>query len=157
MGYEPQALPDITNKMDLPAVETRLHNLQKARNEAVAAHKLARHTMRNRFRSNFTPYETGDKVWLEARNLKRNMTNPKFAPKREGPFKIKKVLSPLSYQLELPQSWKIHLVFHASLLTPYKENKVHGINYPKPPPDLINNEEEYEIERILKHRGNPKR
>ena len=47
-------------------------------------------------------------------------------------------------------------MFHASLLTPYKENDIHGLNFPEPPPDLINEEEEYKIERILKHRGTPK-
>ena len=50
-------------------------------------------------------------------NLKRNVVNPKFAPKREGPFKIMKVLSSTSYQLQIPGSWKIHPVFHSSLLT----------------------------------------
>ena len=99
---------------------------------------------------------TGDKVWLEARNLKRNVFNTKFTAKREGPFKVTKVLSSLSYQLEIPKSWKIHLVFHASLLTPYKENDIHCPNYLQPPPDLINGEEEYKIEHILKHRGHPK-
>ena len=84
------------------------------------------------------------------------MVNPKFAPKREGPFKITKVLSSTSYQLQIPGSWKIHPVFHASLLTPYKENDIHGPNFPEPPPDLINEEEEYKIEWILKHRGPPK-
>ena len=67
-----------------------------------------------------------------------------------------KVLLPLSYQLQIPGSWKIHLVFHASPLTPYKENEIHGPNFPEPPPDLINEEEEYEIKWILKHRGTPK-
>ena len=67
-----------------------------------------------------------------------------------------KVLSPLSYQLQIPGSWKIHPVFHASLLTPYKKNEIHGPNFPEPPPDLINEEEEYEIEQILKHHGTPK-
>ena len=66
-----------------------------------------------------------------------------------------KVLSSTSYQLQIPRSWKIHLVFHVSLLTPYKENGIHRLNFPEPPPDLINKEEEYEIERILKHRGPP--
>ena len=28
--------------------------------------------------------------------------------------------------------------FHASLLTPYKGNDIHGPNFPQPPPDLIN-------------------
>ena len=112
--------------------------------------------MKSHIQSKFTPFTAGDKVWLKARNLKRNIINPKFAAKREGPFKITKVLSSLSYQLEIPKSWKIHPVFHASLLTPYKENDIHGPNYPQPPPDLINGEEEYEVERILKHRGRPK-
>jgi Chromo (CHRromatin Organisation MOdifier) domain len=40
-------------------------------------------------------------------------------------------------------------VFHASLLSPYKETEEHGINYPEPPPDLIEGEEEYEVEDIL--------
>ena len=44
---------------------------------------------------------------------------------------------------------------HASLLTPYRENEVHGRNFPAPPPDLIEGEEEYEIEKILRHRGSP--
>ena len=29
---------------------------------------------------------------------------------------------------------------------------INGPNFPAPPPDLIDNEEEYEIEQILKHR-----
>ena len=53
-----------------------------------------------------------------------------MAPKREGPFKIEDVLGPVTYQLKLPESWKIHKVFHATLLRPYKENKVYGENYP---------------------------
>ena len=80
----------------------------------------------------------------------------KFSPKREGPFTITKVLSSLSYQLKLPITWKIHPVFHTSLLSPYHKTKVHGPNFPTPPPDLIDNEEEYEVERILKHLGRPK-
>ena len=156
MGYEPQALPNITNKTNLPAVEKQLNELTKARDEASAAHKLTRQTMKSWIWSKFTPFIVGDKVWLKARNLKRNVVNPKFATKREGPFKVTKVLSSLSYQLEIPKSWKICPIFHTSHLTPYKENDIHGPNYPQPPPDLINGEEEYKIEHILKHRGHPK-
>ena len=137
MGYQPQALPDISNKTDLPAVEKRLDELVKARDEAQAAHELARQLMKNRIRGKTTTFEIGDKVWLEARNLRRNVVDPKFAPKREGPFKIKKVLSTLSYQLELPKSWKIHPTFHISLLSPYKETGTHGPNYIQPPPELL--------------------
>jgi len=111
--------------------------------------------MASRTRRGFTPFSKGDKVWLEARNLKRSVANPKFAPKREGPFTIIKVLSPIVYQLQLPKTWHIHNTFHASLLFLYKENSVYGKNFPAPPPDLIQGEEEYEIEKILRHRGTP--
>jgi len=71
---------------------------------------------------------------------------------QEGPFKISEVLGPVTYQLKLPIRWKIHNVFHRKLLTPYCETNIHGKNFPKPPPDLINGEEEYEVESIRDHR-----
>ena len=106
-------------------------------------------------RRGFKPFVKGDKVWLEARNLKCLIINPKFAPKQEGPFTITKVLSPIIYQLRLSKTWKIHLVFHASLLSLYRENEIHGRNFPAPPPDLIDGEEEYEIEKIIRPCGPP--
>jgi hypothetical protein len=43
-------------------------------------------------------------------------------------------------------------MFHANLLTPFKETEMHGPNYLKLTPDLINQEEEYEVEAIITHR-----
>ena len=100
MGYEPQALPDITNKTDLPAVEKCLSELIKARNEASAAHELARQTMKSWIQSRFTPFIIGDKVWLEARNLKRMSSTPSSLPKEKVPSKSQR--SSLSY----PTNWK---------------------------------------------------
>jgi hypothetical protein len=75
----------------------------------------------------------------------------KFAPQREGPFEIQGILGPVTYQLKLPHQWKIHPVFHAALLTPYKENNPHGPNFTKPPPDLIDQEEQYKMDGIINH------
>ena len=75
-----------------------------------------------------------------------------FRSKREGPFTITEVLGPLTYRLALPFQWEIHPVFHASLLTLYKETDVHGLNFTQPPPDMVGGEEQYEVEAILKHR-----
>ena len=38
-----------------------------------------------------------------------------------------------------------------SLLTPYRETIEHGTNYTRPPPDLIEDAEEYEVETIVNH------
>jgi hypothetical protein len=59
---------------------------------------------------------------------------------------------PITYELCLPVQWKLHPVFHVDLLTPYRETEFHGANYDKPPPDLIDGEEEYEVEHIVASR-----
>ena len=73
-------------------------------------------------------------------------------PKREGPFTITEVLGPVTYRLKLPTTWRIHDVFHATLLRPYKENEIYGQNFTEPPPELLEGEEVYEVETILNHR-----
>jgi len=75
-----------------------------------------------------------------------------MAPKREGPFEIVQVMGPLTFKLKLPKSWRIHDVFHAVLLMPYTETEIHGPNFLRPPPDIDNDEERWEIEAIINHR-----
>ena len=58
-------------------------------------------------------------------------------------------MSPVNYRLELPAQWSIHPVFHIDLLMPYRETITHSANYQHPPPELIDNAEEYEVESIL--------
>jgi hypothetical protein len=96
-------------------------------------------------------YEEGTQVWLEVVNLKIKHQKTKLAPKQYGPFTVEKEISPVAYQLRLPASWGIHNVFHASLLSPYYETDAHGPNFSCPPPDLIDGQEEYEVERIISH------
>jgi hypothetical protein len=114
------------------------------REEALAAHELARTRIANRKQLKFVPFEKDQKVWLDTRNLKMSH-HKKIAPKREGPFEIDEVLG------QLLESWKIHNVFHAALLRPYIENEVYGNNYPRPLPKLLEGEEVYEVETILRH------
>ncbi len=94
-------------------------------------------------------YQNGDLVWLKGRHLRTNQPTAKLAPKRHGPFLIIQVMSPINYQLKLPTQWSIHDVFHINLLTPYQETELHRSNYSRPAPDLVDNEEEYEVEKIL--------
>jgi hypothetical protein len=61
-------------------------------------------------------------------------------------------MSPVNYRLKLPTQWSIHDVFHTDLLTPYRETPTHGANYQRPPPDLVDGVEEYEVERVLDSR-----
>jgi hypothetical protein len=53
---------------------------------------------------------------------------------------------------------KVHNVFHADLLSPYRSTSAYGPVDVRPPPEVIEGEEEYEIESIIKaQRRGPKR
>ena len=67
---------------------------------------------------------------------------------------IKTQLSPITYRLYLPESMKIHDVFHVDLLTPYHETDAYGPPPSQPPAVLVDGEEEYEIEEIINDRYN---
>jgi hypothetical protein len=151
LGDTPLSVPITFQHTKYPSIEEKMKRMISKREEALAAHELARTRMMNRKQSNFTPFSIRQKVWLDTRNLKINY-HKKMAPKREGPFKILEVLGPVTYRLDLPVSWRIHNVFHATLLRPYVENDVYGNNYPRPLPELLKGEEVYQVETIMKHR-----
>ena len=71
--------------------------------------------MAERRKDMFTPFEKGQKVWLDSWNLKTSY-HKKIRPKCEGLFEIEEVLGPVTYQLKLLESWRIHNVFHVVLL-----------------------------------------
>ena len=145
------AVPLSYKNTKFPAIEYKMKTLIRNVEEALAAHELAHTRVIKWQKSTFTPFKLGDQVWLNMRNLKTNH-HKKIRPRRAGPFKIIKVIGPVTYQLDLPKTWKIHNVFHATLLWQYKETEVYGTNFPKPPTELIEGEEVYEVENNLKHR-----
>ncbi len=146
LGYNPRVhQPQRT--INVPGTKNRLEWIQEARRAAQAAITHAQSLYKDSPR--FQPYQEGDKVWLDARNLKTTHPSFKLAPKRYGPFPIIRKISATTYALKLPPQWKIHPVFHASLLMPYKETWMHGENFTEPPPDLIEGEQEWEVEQIL--------
>ena len=91
-------------------------------------------------------FNIGDIVWLLGCNLKTWWLNKKLDFKFIGPFKVKDRVRTQAYCLELPHMIKVHPVFHVSLLKSCK-----GSNYPDkhPPPEVIGDKEEYEVEKIL--------
>ncbi len=125
----------------------RLDQFKKARQRA---QELMIKAQQSWVKHKNTPqFQNGDLIWLEGHHLCTNQPTAKLAPKRHGPFPIVQVMSPINYRLKLPMQWSIHDVFHINLLTPYRETNLHGSNYPRPTPELIENKEEYEIKKIL--------
>ena len=134
-----------TNIMNNKTIEERHRLIKKHREVALdALNKTAQATP-------MSQYKVGEWVWLEAKYLALPYTSTKLAPKCHGPFQIMKEISPVAYQLALPRAWMIHNVFHSSLLTHYKETRESGAQFQHPPPELIGNKEEYEVEQIINH------
>ena len=67
--------------------------------------------------------QVGDQVLLSTANLRflRIDKAPKLLPKFIGPYAVTKVISPTSYELDLPQQLRIHPVFHLDKLKLFKE------------------------------------
>ena len=94
----------------------------------------------------------GEQVQLEARNIQTNRPSKKLDQKRYGPFTIKKEIGQGAYRLELPEGWAIHDVFNEDLLTHCKKAEFASQHKDlAPPPDIVNEEEEYEVEEIRGH------
>jgi hypothetical protein len=146
MGFNPRA--DWVHATSLiPKVTLCLEQLKEAQVQARNAMIKAQQSwVKHR---DIPKYKEGDLVWLEGKNLRVNQPTAKLAPRRHGPFKIIQVMSAVNYRLELPTQWSIHPVFHIDLLTPYRETIMHGPNFTRPTPELIDGEEEYSVEKIL--------
>src|SRR5712672_160342 len=149
LGYTPLAHQPIRNTT-VPDINTRMQLIKDAREQAQDALKQTQEHMIKE--TKFKEFIISQKVWLEGKNIKRPYDSPKLSPKQYGPFRVVAKISPVAYKLQIPVTWQIHDVFHASLLTPYKETVEHGKNFLEPPPDVIEGEEEWEVEQILDKR-----
>jgi hypothetical protein len=132
--------------------DNRMDRIHKMRSRAQEAITKAQDVIGRKRGTNYKPYQEQDQVWLEATSLKTIHPTTKLAPKWYGPFTIRNRVSDVIFQLELPHHWKIHNVFHASLLTPYVEMELHGPNFPEPPPEIIEGDPEFKVEQIVASR-----
>ena len=158
MGYTPKVeWPSAPSQV--PSYTDRMEQIEEVRKAAKTSLEKAQKMMaiRNPGNKKFQPYQKNDQVWIEGTHLKTLYPSAKLAPKRYGPFKVLKQLSPAVYEIRIPRQWKVHNVFHANLITPYKETVIHGLNYSWPPPDLVDGEEDFKVEQIHRHETNGKR
>jgi transposase InsO family protein len=112
--------------------------------------------MKRQFDRKRTPkvFEVGQRVWLSTRNLKFKSGNcPKIQDRFCGPFTIEERVGQVSYKLTLPETMRVHPVFHVELLREYK-----GEEFTPPPPILCEDGvEKHTISKILKVKGSGKR
>ena len=94
----------------------------------------------------------GQKVWLLRRHITTRRPSKKLDVRRLGPYEIVELVGKSAYRLKLPPSMQIHPVFHVSMLEPHVANTFPGRDVPPPPPELVDNYEEFEVHKILDSR-----
>ena len=160
-----------TRRLQLNAVKLQEHTFRDipqvpaatqfstAMHDAIAHTKLmleaARHRMTkntNKRRKTQVPFQVGDKVMLSTKYIKLLHEGcNKLMPRYVGPFRITAAINSVAFKLDLGDTLKVHNVFHVSLLKKFyrREGDQEVI---EPLPIIINNEEEYEVEALLKRR-----
>jgi transposase InsO family protein len=112
----------------------------------------------NKHRRQYT-FEVGDLAWLAASHLRLpRLVSGKLRPRFYGPYKIKKVLSEVAYELELPSDLQIHPVVHISHLKANADGTQLFPSRPEyadqqPPPDAGDRDLYYDVESLLDHKG----
>ena len=69
-GDSPIAVPHSFENTKFLMIKDKMKTLIRNREEALAAHELARTRMIEHRRTTFVPFKKGDQVWLDSRNLK---------------------------------------------------------------------------------------
>src|SRR5262249_10079859 len=101
-------------------------------------------------------FNVGDQVLLSTTNItvanQANRPSHKLAPCWTGPFSILERVGPVAYRLDLPSTLPIHPVIHISKPRPYSDPLSFNPSCdvpPRPPPDIIADLPEWEVEAIL--------
>lgn len=116
--------------------------VKAALNKAAAEYK----TYADRKRATHKPFQVGDQVYLSTKYIRLKTPCKKLGPQYLCPFRIRKVINPVTVVLQLPPYLrKIHPIFHSSLLKPIERP-----TNTKPPGPV--KDDHYKIDGILDSR-----
>lgn len=156
-GYQPElelAAKDSATEGGVPAAKERIKEIDAIRQELARRWQSVQEMQSKSYNKNHKPqrFDRGDLVMLSAKNLKQKRPSKKLSDKLIGPFRIQKCIETQAYRLWLPPTYRIHPVFHMSLLEPYKRRPGDPDIPEYPIPELMEDDQECPVEFIRKKR-----
>jgi hypothetical protein len=150
-GEHPQFFPRSAREKKVPKAEELATEIERVNKETKAMIQMAQERYKeqaDKGRGEEPSFNIGDKVWLNRAHINTDRPARKLDWRFLGPFTITEKIGRRAYKLQLPSAWKIHPVFHVSLLE--KVNKDNFNRKPEPVPAIVIDEhEEWEVEEIL--------
>jgi len=152
MGFELRQDPS-----SLEMVNKFTKRIESTTEEAKSTiHKAQEDMMRyyNQRRSPAPVFQPGDRVYLDASDIKMTRPSPKLSHRRLGPFEIERQVGPLAYRLKLPHRLRqLHPVFNVVKLSTALDNLIPGRKPRAPPPPIVvDGEPEWEVLEVLDSR-----
>jgi hypothetical protein len=151
-GYHPKTIWTSSEETKNPALKVYSHWIKATHDRAMQALEKTKDNMSKYYEQHHLlqpDYEVGDELILNAKNIRTVRPTRKLAPKLCGPFRVLAKIDKRAYRLELQSRWRIHNVFHTSLLELYRNNMSKGKSQVRPEPEEIDGETECEVEQIL--------
>ena len=155
-GQHPYMGFEVRNLSRVEAVNEFVSRMKSATEEVRSAIAKAKDDMAKYYNRRRTPapeFRPGDKVFVDASDIRLDRPLEKLAHCYLGPYPVAEKVRQHTYQLQLPRlmSW-LHPVFNMVKLLAAPKDPIHGRHSaPLPEPVLVddNGNEEYEIEAVL--------
>jgi hypothetical protein len=94
-------------------------------------------------------FDVGDEVYISKKGWSTDRPSTKLDHQNAGPFPItEKIGEGRAFRVRLPESMKVHDVFHPDRLRKARDDPLPGQVLEPPPPEEINGEDEWELEYI---------
>ena len=145
--------PKTTNEAMYVTLERMKTALAEAQTYLTLSHKRMVTAVTHSHQS--VEFNVGDEVVLTTKHINNYCPQlpAKIKARWAGPFTITQKVSLVAYRVDLPPDWHLHPVFHIDKLNKYICSEEFLREVHPPPPIVVEDYLEYEVEDLIRHWG----